>query len=227
MAPATKKSTAPSSPVLTFQQQQLVINYRHFAIKIASKYHWSTLAPEDLVGWGMLGLVEAALRFDPSRGLAFGTYAGHWVRSRVLLAITRAAGWKNNQRINHLFWRLWSDTSSEELARTCGLDAEEVDAWRAVLKQAPLPLDQLDNWQELASDSPSPAEVQIDDDLRAKLTRAIAQLPTTMRRVIALRFSESEPTLEEIGSRMQRSREWVRLVERHAIELLRELMEDA
>jgi len=45
---------------------------------IASRLKRTTLTGadlDDLIGYGTIGLVEAARRFDPARGLAFSTYA--------------------------------------------------------------------------------------------------------------------------------------------------------
>lgn len=42
---------------------------------------------DDLIQEGMLGLLEAARRFDPSRQVAFSTYAYYWIRNRILTAL--------------------------------------------------------------------------------------------------------------------------------------------
>ena len=42
---------------------------------------------EDLRQEALLGLLEAAERFDPGRGTQFGTYAVHWIRKRLLAAL--------------------------------------------------------------------------------------------------------------------------------------------
>jgi len=50
---------------------------------------------EDLIQEGMLGLLTAIRRFDPSRDAAFRTYAEICVRSRLLTAIRAAQGGKH------------------------------------------------------------------------------------------------------------------------------------
>lgn len=47
---------------------------------------------EDLDQAGMLGLLEAIDRFDPSRGFRFSTYAYFWVRKRIVLAAKNEFG---------------------------------------------------------------------------------------------------------------------------------------
>lgn len=44
---------------------------------------------EEALGVGLLGLWQAARRYDPSRGFTFGTYAGDYIRGAVLHHLTR------------------------------------------------------------------------------------------------------------------------------------------
>ena len=46
------------------------------------------LTLSDLVQEGNMGLMEAAERFDAEKGARFATYAGYWVKQRILRAIT-------------------------------------------------------------------------------------------------------------------------------------------
>lgn len=42
---------------------------------------WIGIEPEDAEQIAMLGIIEAARRFDPTRGYQFSTYAGFWIRN--------------------------------------------------------------------------------------------------------------------------------------------------
>lgn len=46
---------------------------------------------DDLIQEGMLGLLEAARRFDETRQIAFSTYAYYWVKNRILTALREDA----------------------------------------------------------------------------------------------------------------------------------------
>src|SRR3990172_1724183 len=54
-----------------------------FVILIAKSYAHLGMPLEDLLNEGNLGLMEAARRFDPNRGLRFITYAVWWIRRAI------------------------------------------------------------------------------------------------------------------------------------------------
>lgn len=50
------------------------------------------MALEDLVGYGSAGLLEAAQRYDPSRGIAFSTYAHYRIRGAIVDGLREMGG---------------------------------------------------------------------------------------------------------------------------------------
>src|SRR5262245_54442639 len=62
-----------------------------FVVKIVSEYRHIGLSFEDLLNEGNLGLIEAARRFDHSKGTKFITYAVWWIRKSVLTALSEHA----------------------------------------------------------------------------------------------------------------------------------------
>lgn len=63
--------------------QRLVVSHMRLVIKIAMQYKRYGLALADVVSEGVLGLVKAVKKFDPSRGARFATYAGWWVKAQI------------------------------------------------------------------------------------------------------------------------------------------------
>ena len=51
--------------------------------------HWKLVEYDDLVGWGMLGLVKASERWVPSRGVTFATYASYRIRGQMMDAVEK------------------------------------------------------------------------------------------------------------------------------------------
>lgn len=61
----------------------LITAHERLAIAIAHKFRHYGLPVSDLSQEGMIGLMEAANRFDPTRGVRFATYATWWVRATI------------------------------------------------------------------------------------------------------------------------------------------------
>lgn len=58
-------------------------------VKIAHQYDTRQHSMMDLIQDGNVGLMVAAEKFDPSRELAFSTYATHWIRQKIGLGIQK------------------------------------------------------------------------------------------------------------------------------------------
>ncbi|MFN7966943.1 MAG: RNA polymerase sigma factor RpoD/SigA [Acidobacteriota bacterium] len=67
--------------------ENLVASNLSFVVKVASEYRNLGLSLEDLLNEGNLGLIEAARRYDPSKGTKFITYAIWWIRKSILKAL--------------------------------------------------------------------------------------------------------------------------------------------
>ncbi|KKL07885.1 hypothetical protein LCGC14_2581520 [marine sediment metagenome] len=60
----------------------------HIANKVAVRWEW-LVEHDDLVGWGMLGLVKASKRWTPDRGCTFATYATYRIRGQMMDAVEK------------------------------------------------------------------------------------------------------------------------------------------
>ena len=67
--------------------QKLIESNLRFVVSMAKRYARSGYPMHELINEGNLGLIEAARRFDPGRGVRFITYASWWVRQAILAAI--------------------------------------------------------------------------------------------------------------------------------------------
>ncbi len=81
--------TAESGHSIHENRDRLISEHIGLAYKFAGGCQNRGLPLEDLRQEALLGLLEAASRFDPERGLKFGTYAGHWIKKALLAALER------------------------------------------------------------------------------------------------------------------------------------------
>ena len=69
-------------------QDKLVEHNLRFVITVAKKYQGMGLPLEDLISEGNIGLLMAARKFDPSRGVNFISYAVHWIQFYITRALS-------------------------------------------------------------------------------------------------------------------------------------------
>lgn len=64
--------------------QEMVMRNLRFVISVANKYENKNAPIEDLVNQGNIGLLEAATKFDPSKGFKFISYAVWYIRKEIM-----------------------------------------------------------------------------------------------------------------------------------------------
>jgi RNA polymerase sigma-32 factor len=60
-------------------------------VVLATRFRHYGIALSELIAEGNCGLVTALRKFDPERGLRFGTYAKHWIRAHILNHVIRSS----------------------------------------------------------------------------------------------------------------------------------------
>jgi RNA polymerase primary sigma factor len=225
--------------------ERLVEANLKFVVSIANEYRNLGLPYEDAINEGNLGLIEAARRFDPERGAKFISWAVWWIRRAIRSALSdqsyavrlpvsqfrRMQEVKETER--HLAKELGRAPTHEELSAKLPRKLAQVDPIHrhgiriSSLDYTP-PEEQNGTFVDsLQDDNLVPIERQLLDDERVSCINALYEkLPDQQRTVIACRFGidgERPQTLSEIGRRIGRSREGVRLIECKAIERLRRL----
>jgi len=171
----------------------------------------------DLVNQGLMGLIEAVDRYDPSHGAQFSTYATVRVRGKVLDYL-RSQDWLSRtarqrtrsvqQAINKLFETSQQAPSDEAVANYLGMDLPKVqqamvDASHVIVSlDALVDIDedtQLSLHETLADeDQRDPSDIADENDLKFRLTEVLRDLPEREQLVLSLYYFE-ELTLKEIG----------------------------
>jgi RNA polymerase sigma factor for flagellar operon FliA len=191
----------------------------------------------DLVQDGMLGLIDAACRFDEARGIKFETFAERRVRGAMIDALRRDA-WPRGVRRQRreleaareqLRRELGSEPSLADLAARMGSD--ETRLGRTIVRittiESTSPLSAGDNIAG-ASLPPAlvPSEPQAPDkayeerEVRDRIRAVIAALPPRERKVIGLYYF-GEATMKQIGAEIGVNESRVSQLHARAIQRLR------
>jgi RNA polymerase primary sigma factor len=218
-----------------------------FVVSYAKRYRGMGLAFLDLIHEGNLGLIEAAKRFDPERGVKFISYAVWWVRQAIFHTLSEHARvFRLPQklsgqvsRVGHARERLaaelerpptvaevaketdLSDAEVEELLRVSG---DGISLSTAVGEDGGLELG-----DTLEQESVPAVELElIRSSFEKQIQAIVAELDEKERDVIRMRFGldgEEPRTLQEIGETLGLSRERIRQIESKAKEKLRRSQE--
>lgn len=205
-----------------------------------------SLDQEDLIGYGIVGLLEALDRYDPSRGVSFENYAALRIRGAVLDALRRAH-WAPRTLIEklkqvsavyrHLEQEHGVQPGDEEVASAAGLEVRELHellergAQMAVISLEEFLLNEEGEETvrrgEILADHQSPAPEQRleQEELRQALKLALERLGERDRLILNLYYYEGL-TLKEIGQVLQISESRVCQLHGRALLNLRRLLAD-
>lgn len=205
---------------------------------IAKKYLYSGQPLDDLVQEGNLGLLKAVDRFDWRRGFKFSTYATWWIRQGVSRYVADKG--KMIRLPVHLYEQTQRFTNAvrafelergraptvEEIALVVDLPIRKV----AALTQASLdpdPIHELDHLDTLIAGDANeqfivrdPMEIVQDIQLIDIVDRLLGELSLKEQLIMRMRFGigiQDLMTLEEIGDRLNVTRERIRQIEGQVI----------
>jgi RNA polymerase primary sigma factor len=222
--------------------RELVECNLRFVVSYAKRYRGLGLGFLDLIHEGTLGLIEAAKRFDPERGVKFISYAVWWVRQSIFHALSehsrvfrlpqKMSGQvsKVEQVRNTLASELERPPTAAEVAERIGLPQKEVETLlmatgEDVSLSAAIGDGNTEFGDTLEQETIPSAELTlIKSSFNAEIQALVAELDVKERDVIRMRFGldDEEPcTLQEIGDKLGLSRERVRQIEAKAKEKLR------
>ncbi len=225
--------------------KKLIEHNLRFVISVAKKYMGYGLPLHDLIGEGIVGLVEAARRFDPDRGVKFISYAVWWIRQAIAQALSQSTGAvkipikqalmasKVLKTYNELRKELSREPTLEELAEKLNMSPKEVENYLKLCNM-PLSLDAPVGDEEdttfkdflVGSTTEDVEKAVVMKELKEAVHDLLNVLTPQERRIIIWRFGldGNEPkTLREIGEIIGVSRERVRQLEERAKKKMREV----
>jgi RNA polymerase sigma factor (sigma-70 family) len=224
---------------------RLAMSGRRIAHGEARKLAGPFMDEEDLVQEGYIGLLRAAKRFDPDRGIRFSTYARWWVRAQMTRAIdhtgrpVRLPGCaveqtRNLRKAMKRFESGGVEYNIQDLAKEVGIDKERAELLLSQGNTISLeqPVDDGPRPRPLErflsdDDAASPDDESIQTQELARMHKGFELVLTDRQRfVLTRRYGMDDGefrTLSEVGKEMGLSRERVRQIEREALIRLRDL----
>ena len=234
---------------------ELVMAYARIVVSAASRYRYYGLSNGDLIQEGNIGLMQAAKRFDPDRGVRFSTYAAWWIRAAIQDHILR--NWsivRTGTTAAHksLFFKLrrlrarigeadggpLSHQGRQKIAETIGVTVADVTVMEQRLSGADGSLNAAVSQESeseaqdfLADNRPNPEQVVIElhdgEVLSRWLNDALSELSPRERLIIMKRrLQDDGATLQQLGGVLGVSKERVRQLEHRALKKLKKSLEE-
>jgi RNA polymerase sigma factor FliA len=196
---------------------------------------------DDLMAAGMVGLVEAATRFEPSRGMPFSSFAGLRIEGAILDTLRQADRLPRSvrqlqRRIDAAEYTLTVELgrmpSSVEVAAAVGLSLDELHGARTSIAAGTVESIDRTSGEEAAGIAdvvvdPTPGldELVVDAESAAAVRKAMGTLSERHRFVIIGCMFENRP-LRELAATLGVTRSRVSQLKDEAIRHLRQVLTD-
>lgn len=200
-------------------REKIILEYAPLVKLVAGRlamYLGYNVEYDDLVGYGVFGLIDAIDKFDPKKEVKFETYASLRIRGAILDQI-RKMDWiprtvrqrqrKISDAIKEIELRTGKTATDEEIAEALGISGAEYDDWQSQMKVTGIV--SLDEFVESGSDISDggvtaakverPEENIEREELKQMLAEALQTLTEKEQKVVLLYYYE-ELTLKEISN---------------------------
>ena len=224
---------------------KFILLHRPLARHIAKRLQrWFGMDPDDAEQIGVIGLIQAARRFDPERGYQFSTYASWWVRqacqrfgpdAALMIRVPQHAFWPLFQQRRYLTrveCREGPVAAREALMEACRAEPDLLARWWRF--ERAMNVVSLSDRREpaycearrIVAPAENPRLASHHAEQAERFRAIIGQLKPRDAEIIRLRFGlEGQPqTLAQVGQRLGVTRERIRQVEKRALKRLQRLL---
>ena len=197
---------------------------------------------EDLLSFGVFGLLDAVDKFDPSKGFVFQTYAVPRIRGAILDELRKCDWYSRSarekvQKLNKVMEKILRDKGEirdEWVMAEMGIDEDEYFEIQELAGRGYItslddttPLEEGDVPVEATlADERETMEEKMDAEAeRQELAEALAQLPERERTMLSLYYYEGL-NLKEIGKVLDVTESRVSQIHGKALSMLRAIMKE-
>jgi len=240
--PAAAKAAAQAAKLA--RRDRVVLEHVPLVKAIAVRVHENLpvhVDLDDLVHAGILGLFDAASKFNPDKQVVFSSYAKHRIKGAILDSLRQLDWASRDMRRRHkqveaatrdLAAELQRNPTEQEVATKLGMDAERwrtmmIDLRNVCLISASTRGNEGDDLP--APDFPSKPETHPDsicarEQLRSVLGVAMKTLPERYQKVVLLYYT-NEMTMKEIGGILGINESRVSQIHKSALEKMQVALE--
>ena len=233
---ATSVSTNRKGKISRAVRDRIVLEHLPLVKAIAVRVHENLpvhVDVDDLFHAGVLGLFDAAVKYNPDKQVAFSAYAKHRIKGAILDSLRQLDWASRDQRkrqkqvetaARDLTVKLGRTPTESEVADSMGIDPEH---WRKIaielrtvgaLSSAPRQTEQGNLQVEFPARPDSQPDMMCErEQLRSTLARAIDTLPERYQKVVFLYYT-NELTMKEIGEMMGVNESRISQIHKSALE---------
>ena len=226
-------------------RDQLILEYINVVNLVAGRmgmYLGYTVEYDDLVGYGIFGLIDAIDKYDMAKNVKFETYASLRIRGSILDHI-RKLDWvprtlrqkqkKMDTVSSKLEEELGRPATDQEIADELGLSLDEYEGWKSEAELSNLI--SLDDYLEQGNEGRldafgsrfvSPEAAVEQEEMKKMLTEALMTLTEKEQRVVTLYYYE-ELTLKEISEVLEVSESRVSQLHTKALKKIKDRLGDS
>lgn len=213
-------------------REELIIGTLPFAMREADRYTEGPKAVRrDILQQAMLGLVKAAHKFDPERGVKFISYATWWIHQAIKQGLRELDVVRIPEYMRSQLTRLARETESKidspaDLARL--KNTAKTDRQRAGIRALFEHFD-IEQCQSNLTDNSFSRGIELYD-ASEEVEHILSCLPDRMAMILRMRFGigrEKPMKLREVGEELGISRERVRQLQRRSLKVLRDVLKDS
>src|SRR5262245_16149555 len=241
--PARILPDQPNAAGIHQKRDQVVLEHLPLVRAIAVRVHENLpvhVDLEDLVHAGVLGLFDAAAKYDSDKNVAFQAYAKHRIKGAILDSL-RQSDWasrdlrKRQKQVDNttreLTVKLGRTPTETEVADSLGLTTDRLRKMQmelrtvGVVSMTPVSPDDRDRAEDFAGTPDlQPDRICERKQLEGKLARAIETLPERYQKVVFLYYT-NDMTMKEIGDAMGVNESRVSQIHKAALKKMQSVLE--